>query len=84
MCRAIQGENAHGGANGPKQAQLILTFDPATFAMSISGTVANLDMAMAMLQQAARDIEGKLRAAQASQTILSAPARAIPFLAHKG
>lgn len=63
-----------------KVSQLVLTFQHDTFNCQISGTVENLDVALAMLDMARREVEAQLRAAKASR-LVSAPAGvALPFM----
>jgi hypothetical protein len=44
---------------------LLLEFDPASHAVIIKGNVANLDMALAILAQASREIETQWRITRA-------------------
>jgi hypothetical protein len=44
---------------------LLLEFDPATHGVIIKGNVANLDMALAILAQASREIETQWRITRA-------------------
>ena len=46
---------------------LLLEFDPASHAVVIKGNVANLDMALAILAQASREIETQWRITRAME-----------------
>lgn len=52
---------SENGSNIPSAPHLLLTFNPIDFTVVIDGNVANLDMALSMLAQAARHIEQKWR-----------------------
>jgi hypothetical protein len=48
-------------------AWLRLDFDQATFKLEVSGEFATIDVALAMLQQATRELEATQRIARAQQ-----------------
>ncbi len=64
------------GANGFVPSHLLLEFDPATHAVVIKGNVANLDMALAILAQASREIETQWRITRALEAQQEAKAAA--------
>lgn len=67
-------ENSNGNNSASKGvSQLILTFKHDTFELKVGGSIANLDVAIAMCQMAQRTFENQLRAAQLSQTIMQPP-----------
>lgn len=59
--------NGGNGVQGEKVAVLQLSFTPRTFKLDIGGSVENIDIALAMLEQAKRHFEGELRAMKALQ-----------------
>ncbi len=61
--------NRGNGGQDQHVNQLVLTFDADSFRLHIGGHTENYDMALAMLDMARRDIEGKIRAAQAAQSL---------------
>lgn len=62
------GEENNGGgeAKDTKLSTLILTLNREHFLLQIGGHTENYDEALAMLEMAHRDIEAKIRAAQAA------------------
>lgn len=59
-----EGSNGHATENGVEM-YLHLTFDPLTFRLDVKGSVANLEAARSILQQADRHFEKMQRAAAA-------------------
>jgi len=60
-----------------KTSEVVLTFDHATFALKVTGDIANFDTLIAMCDIARRWAEDQLRAAKMSQ-VLTAPGT-LPF-----
>jgi malonyl CoA-acyl carrier protein transacylase len=60
-------------ARAARQAELVLRFDPATFALVITGSVQNLEMALSMLRQATDELVSKKNAEAARVAITIAP-----------
>lgn len=69
--------NGKGRQEDGRQYQIILTFDPSTFALKVDGHTQNYDMALAMLQMATRWTEAQVRAESVKQA-LAGPRIAIP------
>lgn len=74
---------AEENTGGSRRGQLVLEFDSATFALKITGSVQNLNMALSMLDQAKRELERQATAAAVRESVSLAPGGMLPFLRGK-
>jgi hypothetical protein len=71
---------AHTNDEAPRRAELTLSFDLMTFEMNIGGKVPNMNCALAMLRQAADEIQRRINDAAAAQTIVGATGAVMPWM----
>lgn len=74
-------DNDNGGGKQPLEvSQMILTLDRAKFILKIDGHTENFDEALAILDLARRNIEGKIRAEQVARSLAAPQGVTLPNL----